>query len=126
MKSFFEGFDPGRNDDVIGFAWFNLAVTTYVDGQLSTNDWRVDSRANSLAAFSGGIAEPTRDFGGKVLGGGAAPGPSAPLTPTPTPSTASTPTPSATPSPTPTPTPTPSATPAPTPTPSPSGTGATP
>ncbi|MEV7973915.1 glycosyl hydrolase [Cellulomonas sp. NPDC089187] len=80
VRSFFSGFDPGRNDDVIGFAWFNLAVTTYVDGQLSTNDWRVDSRANSLAAFSTGIAHPARNFGGTPLRVSAAASSAAPAT----------------------------------------------
>ncbi|WP_239068916.1 glycoside hydrolase family 26 protein, partial [Cellulomonas pakistanensis] len=138
VKSFFQGFDPGRNDDVIGFAWFNLAVTTYVDGQLATNDWRVNSRANSLEAFRTGIADPARNFGGEVLAsapsvtaqapaaaattapptptGGVAPAPTpspvAPAAPEPT----AAPEPAASPGPTasPEPTPAPSATPAPT------------
>ncbi|MCG7288291.1 FHA domain-containing protein [Cellulomonas sp. ACRRI] len=78
VTSFFQGFDPGRNDDVIGFAWFNLAVTTYVDGQLATNDWRVDSRANSLEAFRAGIADPARAFGGEVLASAPTPAAAAP------------------------------------------------
>ena len=130
VKSFFEGFDPGANDDVLGFAWFNLAVSTYVDGQLATNDWRVDSRANSLEAFRAGIAAPARGFGGSVLGTTAAvplaaptlpaapapePAPEAPA-PTTAPSPAPSPAPSSTPSPAPTavpaaPTPTPTAAP---------------
>lgn len=69
VRSFFRGFDPGRNDDVIGFAWFDLAVTTYVGGELTTNDWRVDSRSNSLDAFRTGLADPARNFGGTVLPG---------------------------------------------------------
>lgn len=116
VTSFFQGFDPGRNEDVIGFAWFNLAVTTYVEGKLTTNDWRVDSRANSLEAFRAGIADPARRFGGTVLDSA----PAAAVDPgADEPAAAATPTPSATPSASPTPTasPSPSATPSATPTP---------
>ena len=128
VTSFFEGFDPGRNDDVIGFAWFNLAVTTYVDGQLATNDWRVDSRANSLEAFRTGLAGTARNFGGTVLAtapaataaapaaeepaaAAAAPAPTA--APTATPSPTASPAPSAAPSASPSPSATASATPTP-------------
>lgn len=129
VKSFFQGFDPGRNDDVIGFAWFNLAVTTYVDGQLATNDWRVDSRANSLEAFRAGIADPARGFGGDLLASAAtvtaqAPAAAATAPPTPTGGTAPAPTPSpvapaptASPEPEPTASPEPTAAPSATPTP---------
>ena len=127
VTSFFRGFDPGQNDDVIGFAWFNLAVTTYVDGQLATNDWRVDSRANSLEAFRAGIADPARGFGGEVLATApaattAAPAPEEPAAAAaPAPAPAPAPSPSASPAPTPAPTaspsPTPTATASPTPTP---------
>jgi hypothetical protein len=123
VTSFFQAFDPGANDDVIGFAWFNLAVTTYVDGQLATNDWRVDSRANSLAAFRAGITAPSRGFGGSLLGTTAAVPLAAPtVAPTPeatAPAAAPAPTtaPSATPSPAPSTTPSAAPTAAPTPTP---------
>ena len=128
VRSFFRGFDPGRNDDVIGFAWFNLAVTTYVDGQLATNDWRVDSRANSLEAFRAGIADPARGFGGEALTTAPAPTTAAPAaeqpaaaTAAPAPAPAPSPAPSASPAPTSAPTaspsPTPTATASPTPTP---------
>src|SRR6478609_4651515 len=128
VTSFFEGFDPGRNDDVIGFAWFNLAVTTYVDGQLATNDWRVDSRANSLEAFRTGLAGTARNFGGTVLATApaataAAPAAEEPATaaaalaptaaPTATPSPTASPAPSAAPSASPSPSATASATPTP-------------
>lgn len=133
VTSFFQGFDPGRNDDVIGFAWFNLAVTTYVDGQLATNDWRVDSRANSLEAFRAGIADPARGFGGQVLATAPAavpeqpaaeePAAAAAATPAPTPAPTLAPTlaptaaPTATPAPSASPAPSPGATASPTPTP---------
>ncbi|WP_454050004.1 glycosyl hydrolase [Cellulomonas sp. Marseille-Q8402] len=124
VQSFFQGFDPGANDDVIGFAWFNLAVTTYVDGKLATNDWRVDSRANSLEAFRAGIADPARRFGGSVLGTAAAAtlaAPAAEPAPEPAPTTAPAPAPTAEPTATPSPAPsaTPSAAPSATPTPTP-------
>lgn len=123
VTSFFEGFDPGRNDDIIGFAWFNLAVTTYVDGQLATNDWRVDSRANSLEAFRNGLAGTARNFGGTVLASAPAATSSAaaaaPAPATEEPAAAPTASPSPTPAPTaaPSASPSPSATAAPTPTP---------
>lgn len=125
IRSFFQGFDPGRNDDVIGFTWFNLAVTTYVSGQLSTNDWRVGSRANSKAAFADGIADPARNFGGESLRAAEEPSTAqaqltAPAAPAPTAS----PSPTATPESPPTATAAPDPTPAPTP--SPSTTGGTP
>jgi hypothetical protein len=119
VTSFFEGFDPGRNDDVIGFAWFNLAVTTYVDGQLATNDWRVDSRANSLAAFRTGLAGTARNFGGPVLATAPAATAAAPAAEEPA-AAAAAPAPTATP--TPTASPAPSAAPTASPSPSPSAT----
>ncbi|PSL39411.1 glycosyl hydrolase family 26 [Labedella gwakjiensis] len=62
VKSFFEAFTDEANSDVIGFAWFNLAVTTYVEGERTTNDWRIDSRADSLLAFTTGLSDPLADF----------------------------------------------------------------
>ncbi|AYF98985.1 glycoside hydrolase family 26 protein [Protaetiibacter intestinalis] len=55
VASFFEGLADPANDDVVGFGWFSLAVTTYVQGERATNDWRIDSRADSLAAFQAGL-----------------------------------------------------------------------
>ncbi len=62
VKSFFDGFADPKNADIIGFSWFSLAITSYVGGERSTNDWRIDSRADSLAAFATGIARPEDDF----------------------------------------------------------------
>lgn len=62
VTSFFDGLARPENADVIGFAWFNLAVTGYVEGQRATNDWRIDSRADSLAAFRDGLADAVNDF----------------------------------------------------------------
>ncbi|KQR54440.1 hypothetical protein ASF88_06530 [Leifsonia sp. Leaf336] len=62
VKSFFDGFADPKNADIIGFSWFSLAITSYVGGERSTNDWRIDSRADSLAAFATGIVRPEDDF----------------------------------------------------------------
>lgn len=58
ITSFFDALGASENDDVIGFAWFNLAITTYVEGQRATNDWRIDSRADTLQAFREGLLDP--------------------------------------------------------------------
>jgi hypothetical protein len=62
VTSFFESFTAEENADIIGFSWFNLAVTTYVEGERSTNDWRIDSRADSLLAFITGLSNPAAEF----------------------------------------------------------------
>jgi mannan endo-1,4-beta-mannosidase len=62
VKSFFDGFADPANADVIGFSWFSLAITSYVGGERSTNDWRIDSRSDSLKAFSTGIVRPEDNF----------------------------------------------------------------
>lgn len=62
VKSFFNSLGEARNEDIIGFSWFNLAVTSYVEGDRATNDWRIDSRADSLATFIEGIAKPEGNF----------------------------------------------------------------
>ena len=62
VKSFFDGFADPKNADIIGFSWFSLAITSYVGGERSTNDWRIDSRSDSLAAFSRGISQPGANF----------------------------------------------------------------
>jgi mannan endo-1,4-beta-mannosidase len=48
VTSFFAAFHQPANSDLLGFAWFNMAVSTYSGGELITNDWRVDSRRNTL------------------------------------------------------------------------------
>lgn len=62
VSSLFTSLQEPENADILGFAWFNLAITTYIAGELGTNDWRIDSRADSLAAFSGGFALPGSRF----------------------------------------------------------------
>ncbi|PZR51903.1 hypothetical protein DNL40_13850 [Xylanimonas oleitrophica] len=56
LDHFFWGLRQPENSDIVGFAWFNLAITTVVQGERLTNDWRVDSRRDSLAMFSNGLA----------------------------------------------------------------------
>ncbi len=58
VSSVFDALTRPANDDIVGFAWFNLTVTTISGGERVTNDWRIDSRADSLAAFQQGIAAP--------------------------------------------------------------------
>ncbi|MCV2396023.1 glycoside hydrolase family 26 protein [Actinotalea sp. M2MS4P-6] len=142
LTSFFDAFTDPKYDDVIGFAWFNHAITTYSGGTRITNDWRIDSRRDSLQAFIDGITDPAAGF---VAGGAepaaaeatpdataaataaATPDPSptataadATASPSPTPSPSSDP--SATAAPDPSATADPSATPDPSPSPEPSST----
>jgi beta-mannanase len=62
ISNFFGGLNAPENQDIIGFAWFDLAISTYVQGSLATNDWRIDSRPESLAAFSTGLLGPGSRF----------------------------------------------------------------
>lgn len=62
VTSLFESLAKPENDDIIGISWFNMAVTTYVEGERATNDWRIDSRRDSLAAFIAGLERPDSDF----------------------------------------------------------------
>ena len=62
ITSFFDGLAKPENSDIIGFSWFNLAVTSYVEGVRATNDWRIDSRGDSLSAFIAGLTRPEDDF----------------------------------------------------------------
>ena len=62
ITSFFDGLSKPENSDIIGFSWFNLAVTSYVEGVRATNDWRIDSRGDSLSAFIAGLTRPEDDF----------------------------------------------------------------
>ncbi|MGA0566062.1 glycoside hydrolase family 26 protein [Rathayibacter sp. KR2-224] len=62
ITSLFQAFGDPKNDDILGFAWFNTAVTSYVEGVRATNDWRIDSRADTLAAFIAGLTRPEDRF----------------------------------------------------------------
>jgi len=62
INSVFDALAQPENADIIGLSWFNLSVTSYVEGELMTNDWRLESRPESLAAFKAGIARPEDNF----------------------------------------------------------------
>ncbi|MGO4691659.1 glycoside hydrolase family 26 protein [Glaciibacter sp. 2TAF33] len=62
ISSFFDAMAKPENSDIIGFAWFNLAVTSYVEGERATNDWRINSRADTLSAFITGLTRPEANF----------------------------------------------------------------
>lgn len=62
LASMFDSLSQPKNADVIGLAWFSLAITTYVEGERTTNDWRIDSRADSIAAFIAGLTRPETNF----------------------------------------------------------------
>ena len=51
-----------ENNDIIGFIWFNQAVTSYTQGELATNDWRIEARPEDLAAFQAGLTMPGSRF----------------------------------------------------------------
>jgi mannan endo-1,4-beta-mannosidase len=58
IRSLFEALP--QQPDIIGFSWFNQTVTAIPIGQTLpvTNDWRIDSTPQALAAFRAGIADP--------------------------------------------------------------------
>ncbi|MCM3523143.1 glycoside hydrolase family 26 protein [Curtobacterium sp. P97] len=62
IDSLFDALADPANRDVIGFAYFSQVATTIVDGARTTNDWRLDSRADSLATFAEGIARTDTDY----------------------------------------------------------------
>ncbi|WP_448630602.1 glycoside hydrolase family 26 protein [Cellulomonas soli] len=62
VTDLFHALARPENADIVGLAWFNLTVTTVSEGQLVTNDWRISSRPDSLAAFVAGISDPAARF----------------------------------------------------------------
>jgi beta-mannanase len=54
IDSLFDGLVA--NPDIIGFAWFNLTVTTTIDGERLTNDWRINSSGAPTKAMAEGLA----------------------------------------------------------------------
>jgi hypothetical protein len=54
IDSLFAGL--AANPDIIGFAWFNLTVTTTIDGERLTNDWRINSSGAPTKAMTEGLA----------------------------------------------------------------------
>lgn len=55
ISSLFKNLAAPENDDIVGFSWFNHTVTSTVGGERVTNDWRIDSRSDSLEAFRRGL-----------------------------------------------------------------------
>ena len=49
IRSLFSGLQA--NPDINGFAWFSLPVTSTVDGERNTNDWRINSSPSSTNAM---------------------------------------------------------------------------
>ncbi|HEY3436728.1 MAG TPA: glycosyl hydrolase [Actinotalea sp.] len=126
VTSLFESLALPQYSDIVGFAWFHHTVTTISGGQRVTNDWRIDSRRDSLDAFIAGISNPAAGFVAGAPGAGSTPDPvpSDPVPsptpteaagPSPSPSASPTPEPSASPEPSGSPTPEPSASPTPEP-----------
>jgi hypothetical protein len=62
VADLFTALAKPENADIRGFAWFNHAVTTISNGQRITNDWRIESREDSLAAFVAGLNNPSAGF----------------------------------------------------------------
>ncbi|WIE55977.1 glycosyl hydrolase [Curtobacterium sp. MCBD17_003] len=62
ITSLFDALAEPQNKDIIGFSYFDETATTIADGVRSTNDWRIDSRSDSLAAFTAGIARTDIDY----------------------------------------------------------------
>ncbi|WP_421733566.1 glycoside hydrolase family 26 protein [Cellulomonas sp.] len=62
IADLFDALARPENSDVRGFAWFNHTVTTTSGGQLVTNDWRIESRPDSLQAFVDGVTDPAAGF----------------------------------------------------------------
>jgi mannan endo-1,4-beta-mannosidase len=62
IRSLFKNLTLPENADVIGFSWFNLAVSSRVQGEMVTNDWRITSRATSSTAFREGLLAPGSGF----------------------------------------------------------------
>ncbi|OIH98491.1 MULTISPECIES: glycoside hydrolase family 26 protein [unclassified Curtobacterium] len=62
ITSLFDAVADPANADIVGFAYFSETATTIVDGKRTTNDWRLNSRADSLAAFAEGIKRTDIDY----------------------------------------------------------------
>ena len=62
IDSLFDALADPANRDIIGFAYFSEVATTIVDGARTTNDWRINSRADSLETFSEGLKRTDIDY----------------------------------------------------------------
>ena len=67
IDSLFDTLADPANDDIVGFAWFNLTATTVASGSYLTNDWRIVSRQDSITAFREGIARRDTGFDLRTL-----------------------------------------------------------
>jgi len=62
INSLFDALADPANKDIVGFAYFSETATTIIDGKRTTNDWRLNSRADSLKAFAEGIKRNDIDY----------------------------------------------------------------
>jgi hypothetical protein len=62
IADLFDALARPENADVRGFSWFNHTVTSTSRGEVVTNDWRIESRADSLQAFADGLNDPSAGF----------------------------------------------------------------
>ncbi|MBO9045245.1 glycosyl hydrolase [Curtobacterium flaccumfaciens] len=62
IDSLFDALADPANKDIVGFAYFSETATTIIDGKRTTNDWRLNSRADSLKAFAEGIKRNDIDY----------------------------------------------------------------
>jgi beta-mannanase len=62
ITSLFNALADPKYSYIVGFNYFDETATTITDGVRSTNDWRLDSRADSLAAFAAGIKRTDINF----------------------------------------------------------------
>jgi beta-mannanase len=62
ITSLFDALADPANSDIIGFNWFNLTVTTNVNKELASNDWRIGSTGASLATFATEITRTDTGF----------------------------------------------------------------
>jgi beta-mannanase len=62
ISSLFDALADPKYSYIVGFNYFDETATTITDGVRATNDWRLDSRTDSLAAFVAGIKRTDTNF----------------------------------------------------------------
>jgi mannan endo-1,4-beta-mannosidase len=55
INDLFNNLALPQNRDIIGFMWFNFSVTSTLDGQVNTNDWRITSSPSATRAMAAGV-----------------------------------------------------------------------
>ena len=55
IRDLFAGM--AANPDIIGFGWFNITVTSTVNGDKQTNDWRINSSGGAADTMATALAE---------------------------------------------------------------------